>query len=323
MTNDLFPAKKNNKSGYIDISGNVVIDFQFDFFGSRIFSEGIAAVSINNKVGYINNKGDFIIEPKFDSALDFSEGMAVASFDNKYGFIDKLGNWIIKPVFYRADNFKNGLAFVMDSVTSKGIFINKEGNSVLTGKNFLISKYNEGLINCPDKKGWGYIDRFGNIAIEPIYKSAYPFFESKAAVAPVKDFDGKPNRKEKCCFIDTSGKILINKLFEGADLRFSEDLCAVYDNGYGFIDKVGNVVIPCDFYFVGHFSDGLSVFKPKGKNKKYGFIDTKGNVVIEPIFTHAESFKNGLSSVIMGDKYEDFHYGYINKNGKYIWEPSR
>ena len=323
MDGNLFPVQKNGKSGFIDKKGDIVIDFKFDFFGARNFNEGLAAVSINGKSGYIDSSGQIVIEPAFGIATNFCEGLAVVEYEGKYGYIDKKGNWAIQPKFYFAEDFNDGLAQVKKSVTCEGVFINKTGKIVLKYMNFLLSKYREGLINCPGKGGWGFIDKNGDFIIKPKYQYTSPFYENKAAVVPKKDFNNKPNRKEKYCFINHNAEILFQKLFEGADIRYSEGLCAVYDNGYGFIDDKGEYVIPCDFYFVSHFSDGLARFRPKGKNKKYGFIDTSGNVVIEPVFTSVKSFKNGLAQVIIGDEYEQFLYGYIDKQGNYIWEPSR
>jgi hypothetical protein len=99
-------------------------------------------------------------------------------------------------------------------------------------------------------------------------------------------------------------------------------MCAVWDNGYGYINDNGQLVIPCDFYLGQHFSEALAVVKPNGKDKSYGYIDKTGAMTINPIFTVAESFKNGLASVTIGKKHEDFKYGYIDKRGSYVWEPS-
>jgi KWG Leptospira. len=52
----------------------MVIPLQFDDVGK--FSEGLARVEINNKYGYIDQTGKMIITPQFDYALDFYDGLA-------------------------------------------------------------------------------------------------------------------------------------------------------------------------------------------------------------------------------------------------------
>jgi len=106
-TPNLFPAKKDGKSGYINSAGQIVIDFHFDFFGCRGFSEGLAGVLVNGKAGYIDSKGYFKIQPKFNLAMPFSEGLAYVELDNKYGYIDKSGEFVVKCLFrsYSATHF--------------------------------------------------------------------------------------------------------------------------------------------------------------------------------------------------------------------------
>lgn len=323
----LFPAKKDGKSGYINSKGQIVIDFEFDFFGSREFTEGLASILVNNKAGYIDTKGNFVIKPQFEMAMPFSEGLAYVSHNGKQGYIDKSGRFAIPPIYYSCNSFCDGYALVNDTVTSKGFFINKTGEAKLAGRNFLISEYREGLINCTDNKGnWGFIDIDGNTIINYAYKSTRPFYEGKAAVTPKKEINGKSNRKEKIGFINHQGELIIPQIFEGSEMKFSDGLCAIWNRDkdtFGYIDPKGEIVIPCELSYGDHFSEGMAAFTPKGRNKQYGYINKRGEVIIEPKFTSIESFENGLAEVIIGKEYESFLYGYVNKQGDYVWEPRR
>jgi len=57
----LFPVEKEGKFGYIDKTGNVIIESQFD--SAWDFSEGLARVSIEGKYGYIDDTGEYVISP--------------------------------------------------------------------------------------------------------------------------------------------------------------------------------------------------------------------------------------------------------------------
>jgi hypothetical protein len=320
MNDNLFQVRKDGKSGFINDKGQVVIDLVFD--GVSSFSEGLARIFVQNKVGFIDTKGNIKIQPKFDTVSEFSEGMAYAKIEDKFGYIDTSGEFVIQPKFYRCWYFENGYALVMQEVISKVCFIDKSGTIKLDGRNFLVSKFSEGLINCSDNGDWGFIDINGNFIIPPTYKYAREFSEGKAAVVPQK-INGKANRKDLYAFITRDNEIIIPPLFTGADIRFSEGMCAVYDNGYGYINDNGQLIVPCDYYLGQHFTEGFAVVKPSGKGKSYGYIDKTGAMTIKPIFTLAESFKNGLASVTIGKKYEEFKYGYIDKSGNYVWEPTR
>jgi hypothetical protein len=277
---------------------------------------------VGDKVGFIDTNGNIKIQPKFDTVSGFKEGMAYAKTGDKYGYIDIMGNYIIEPKFYQCWDFENGYALVMQEVVSTGCFIDRFGAIKLNGRNFLISKYSEGLINCSDNGDWGFIDINGNFIIPPTYKLTCEFSEGKAAVVP-KKINGKANRKELYAFINKYNEIIIPPLYTGADIRFSDGMCAVYDNGYGYINDNGQLIIPCDFYLGQHFSEGVAVVKPNGKGKGYGYIDKTGTMIINPTFTIAEDFINGLASVTIGKKFEEFKYGYIDKSGNYVWEPTK
>lgn len=317
----LYHVIKDGKSGFINNKGQVVIDFEFD--GASSFSEGLARIFVGDKVGFIDVKGNVLIQPKFDAALGFSDDLSVVTVGDKQGYINKKGEIVIKPVFYNASSFENGIARIMENILSQGCFIDKQGKVILTDRNFLVSKYSEGLINCSENGDWGYINLKGNFIIPATYKFAHEFSEGKAAVSPKKDAKGKPNKKGLYGFIDKYNTMVIPPLFQGSDIQFSEGLCAVWDNGYGYIDSIGNLVIPHEFDLGEHFTDGLAVFKPKDKNKQYGYIDKTGRTIIEPIFTSADNFENGLASVTIGKGYNQFKYGIIDKKGNYIWEPTR
>ncbi len=79
-TPDLFPIQQNDKWGYINKKGEVVIQPQFEGrLGESIgfFSEGLAVACIESrKCGYIDETGKFAINPQFEHASRFSEGLA-------------------------------------------------------------------------------------------------------------------------------------------------------------------------------------------------------------------------------------------------------
>lgn len=54
----LFPVYQNGKRGYIDKTGKIVINPQFD--DARHFTEGLASVNIGDKWGYIDKAGKIV-----------------------------------------------------------------------------------------------------------------------------------------------------------------------------------------------------------------------------------------------------------------------
>ena len=83
-----------------------------------------------------------------------------------------------------------------------------------------------------------------------------------------------------------------------------------------YIDKTGKVVVKPQFDMGNEFSEGLAAVSILGGG--VGFIDNKGKVVIKPQLQFAETFSEGLAKVDISNR-----HGYIDKTGKYVWEPSR
>lgn len=316
---NLYHIIKDGKSGFIDSKGKIIIDCVFD--GASTFSEGLARIFVNGKVGFIDTGGNVVIAPQFENAFGFSNGYAVATVDGAKGYINTSGEFTINPTYYNATDFNNEIALIQPDIISQSFFINKSGEIILNKFNYLISEYKEGLINCSNNDGWGFIDLNENFIIPPIYSYSLPFNEGLAPVILKKS--KKNQKKDFFGFINKSNEIVIEPIFNGVDVKFSEELCAVYDSGFGYINKNGELVIPYEFDIGEHFKDGLALVKEKGKNKKYGFINKKGNLQIPPIYNHADSFENGLASVIIGKEPSQFKYGFIDKKGNYIWEPTR
>lgn len=88
-SNGMYIAEKNNKYGYIDKQGKIIIPFKYDSIGS--FSEGLAAVAMDGKCGYINTDGELVIPCKYDSAGSFENGRAYVKTGGQYYSIDKNG----------------------------------------------------------------------------------------------------------------------------------------------------------------------------------------------------------------------------------------
>lgn len=84
---------------------------------------------------------------------------------------------------------------------------------------------------------------------------------------------------------------------------------------WGFIDRMGKVVIEAEYRKVDDFSEGMAgVLDPE--KDKWGYIDRKGRTVIEPKFEGARPFHEGLAAVKVDGK-----WGYLDKTGKLCVQP--
>lgn len=199
----------DSKYGCIDKKGITVIEPVSD--KEIVFSEGLAAVSIDGKYGYIDKSGKFIIPTQYEEAGDFSEGLASVKKwgEEMWFYIDKTDKDVFEAAFDIAEPFCEGLSFI--SIGKKSWFIDKTGRIVIELKKYNFKRFmqfphfSEGLCAVTIKsrsKKWhekgGFIDKQGNIVIEPVFDRVSSFRNGLAWV----DIDDKRG------YIDRTGKYI-------------------------------------------------------------------------------------------------------------------
>ncbi len=95
---DLVAFDRNDRWGFIDTTGKVVIPFDFQRAGQ--FSGGVARVLQDGHWGYVNKAGQLVIPPQFEWVGDFCDGIAEVWLKGAEGpeiaFIDLQGRVIVR-----------------------------------------------------------------------------------------------------------------------------------------------------------------------------------------------------------------------------------
>ena len=295
----LAAVKKNDKWGYINTKGDLVIPCEYDGY-PREFSEGLAPVDKNGKWGFINTKGEIVIPFEYDSADSFSEGLAAVKKNDKWGFINTKGDLVTPCEYDYTGKFSEGLAGVVKNY--KYGFINTKGDLVIPCEyDGYPLEFSEGLAPAGKNGKDGFINTNGEIVIPFEYDLALGFSDG---LAPVE-------KNDKWGFINTKGDLVIPCEYDGAG-SFSEELASVFKDGkWRIINTNGEVegTIDGDYEFVYDFSEGMACVSPS-KHGKWGFINTKGELVIPCEYESWSYFSNGVALVELNNK-----YGYIDKYG--------
>ena len=157
--NNLLPVQLDDKWGYIDKSGELVIPYQWEKAGT--FRNGIAYVYDDGQYGYIDRNGTFkvpmglkdsdltpikapdsglwgyadrdgkvVIPFEWEYAREFSEGLACVEKNGVCGFIDYSGALVIPRRFLWAGDFKDGYAPIHDCVRAEASHVSKDGTLV-------------------------------------------------------------------------------------------------------------------------------------------------------------------------------------------------
>lgn len=145
---------QDGRYGYIDKSGNVMIDFEFE--DAEKFSCGLAPVLIDGLWGVINEDGEVVIEPAYLTA-----SVATINADPYVG----------------SCTFWDGVGKVQDG--DQWILIDTQGNVVVDDPGFSgFYSCGNGLIAYQDAEStlWGYMTTDGKIAIEARFLTPDTFF---------------------------------------------------------------------------------------------------------------------------------------------------
>ncbi|MDP4284494.1 MAG: WG repeat-containing protein [Bacteroidota bacterium] len=182
-TNDLAAVSLNDKYGFVDLKGKVVIPLIYQKVTD--FEKGLANAIINHKAGLINTSGKVVIPIKYDDQflIEFdSKGYAPAALNNKWGYLDVTGKTIIPFIYDDAYPFVGDYAMVGKGKGKYGMIDCKNKISVpLIYSDFGVA--GEDLyIASLDKVKYGFIDHSGKVIIPFVYNSVGRFENGKSLV---------------------------------------------------------------------------------------------------------------------------------------------
>ncbi|MEG2957875.1 MAG: WG repeat-containing protein [Christensenellaceae bacterium] len=185
-------------------------------------------------------------------------------------------------------------------------YMDKEGNILIQPVYDYAGRFSEGVAEIRMNDKSGYIDKTGNIVIEAKYDTGLPKNDGIVTVYEIIE----PNTETHTVYLDEEGKELLRVecFFSGA---YSQGMIRVKDTETStmrFIDLTGKDVFDKEFTSVGDYFEGKAWFYEGATG---GYIDKKGNVLFEG-FTRAGDFSEGLAPVR-----KDGMWGYINEKGEF------
>jgi len=252
----LFPAVKDGKYGFIDLTGSFVIPPIFT--AAENFSEGMAAVYVGGR--------SFI-----DSSADLGTNKTVQFINQengKWGYIDRTGEIKIPPQFGYAKQFSEGLALVTlgEGMKGRAGYIDAHGLFKITPKF-------AALFSSPFKHG---IAAVRSAKIEEIRAVEGRFFDGSGNEISVSEAVGKQHEQNKEYWIDTSGNeidsikalgiVRVNRIAFKQKKNIQLYGRAFEVEQYGLKDDKGNIVVNAMFDSIGDF------YSPRN-GKAYGLTE--------------------------------------------------
>ncbi len=296
--------------------------------------------------------------PLFPLPEDGNLIMVCSNDSDLYGYIDTTGALRIPLQYTGAHNFFHGVALVRNRSTGYWGMINEAGDPVATYRYSDAESFSEGLAGVQDPSTglWGFINSTGQIVIPHKYltpsmdvlrNNNYFVYQFRNGLACVFV------SKTKCELIDKTGKVIIPAFDFASPVSKDSDLYQYIkpdektdyemDPNFGyadsdliwvenppgtltFYDTFGNAKYQAIGQLAWEYQDGLCAVSTKQNNHYFddevGYIDTAGKQITGFRFSYGGEFKNGVAQVLVEDNNSLFdNYGYIDRNGNYLWLP--
>jgi len=254
--------------------------------------------------------------PKIDYSGEFK----------KYGYVDSDNKWVIKPTYDFVENFSDGLAFVMKG--GEKFFIDKyekkvfslDCRSALSFKNGY-ARYEANPVGTGHSwRKCGVVNKVGGVVIPPIYEKIGSLNEDGVTVATIRrkvfivSVDSEPVDITKYCTISFPRVRYIRSSKEEAVTFKSKLLMVRTENGSGYLNYAGEMVIPDKYTDARPFSGDIALVK---EGEKWGAINTSGEVVVPFIWNSIDDpnprYKNGSKGFV--SFYSKGHKVYRNLEG--------
>ncbi|TDO93997.1 WG repeat-containing protein [Flavobacterium sp. 245] len=291
----LYPIKRNDKYGFINEKGEIIIEPKFDYTSG--FSNQVCGVTnklseinfeYNGEIYFhtastiINREGDILFPFKKYVTIDkYSEDVAFC-YDEKlrrHGVIDKNGEEIIPFIFSTSEIeysfFSNGLARIKRD--GKYGFINKNNEVVIPFDYDKASNFHNGYSLVKIKNKEFLINKNGEI-FKTKHNIISVFYEDRAIV----------KLKNRYGFINEKNELVIDYLYDRVVGVFTEEHClAKIGEKYGLINASGKAIIEFKFEEVRWIGNGVF---PVKIGKKWTLINLKGEMKFEPKFEYIHDF---------------------------------
>lgn len=287
----------NGKSGLIDIQGNVILDCVYDLILDFTDDWGIGYVELNGSWGVFNKEYKLLTKCIYDMFGEPHDGLVTLSIagNSKYGVLDVNDGSVVIPFeYYKLGNYSEGLfaAEIKENNRNKAGYINRNNQIVIPFIYAAVEDFSEGLAavhkydktansiygTIPTQK-CGFINKEGEVVIPFKFKwqfSTLKFSEGLCAIGTLNN-SRMMYEIDRNSFIDTTGNVVISGLFDDAEPFMNGVSRIKKDDKYGYINKKGEIIIPCQYDDYGYEKDCLCL---KKGDVEYHFT-YEGDIIIK------------------------------------------
>lgn len=295
------PFRQNNKWGYLDKNGKILISPQYEQVTD--FQKNMAGAKVEGNWGIINFSGKWLTSPRFNE-ININEHGAIATISDSSYIFDINGQFLHASAYRAIWKTEKSIAFQCDMMEIS--LADTKGNrlkdtyfqdAMPPSENLFAAKVSENK--------WSFFYETGNLAFKGTFYNVLPFKEGMAAVS-----NRGENGEDIWGFINYQGEQVIDFQYEKV-AAFSQGLALVKRNGlYGYIDKTGKNLVPCQYLQAKDFHQGFACVQ---KSDKWTYINALGKEIMAENYDYTLDFAEGIGVVMKNGK-----WGAVDENGKVI-----
>lgn len=371
--------------GFVDEEGREVVKPQYRIAGDYKF--GFVQVDVDGKSGILDREGRMVIEPKhgFIEAIaadrfrvseqrrlggesggeDFTGvkisyppggGISVSSVSfegaegSTSGIIDASGNWV-EPLGVKPRQFDKDDPSIRRSKRDKLWGLARDDGSWLVEPKFEeLDALSDGLARVKIDGKFGFIDKSGRFAIEPVFDKAWWFIpafghtsasrdgafgviDKSGAWVFRRDYQqvhfaikrGKDNsetvfgwhfkKADKWGFLDLDGHVVLDAAFDETISDYDGRLAGYKNKVLFYYRKDGSPLQPPNGQLIDAAMGGVPPFTLK-IGDKFGFVDSDGRALTPVHFDATAWVAAGIKNVKLDGK-----WGRIGRDGAWLIEP--
>lgn len=317
-----FPAKKDNRWGYIDHNGAETLicryDTTFAFTGElarvrysgqegiinkeglwqiRPTAEHITIINptrflARNKSGYqlLNEKGEVLFETA-EVLKPIVGGIAEITSDRRWGLIDLDGKRLSFPIYDWISDLQEGLAFIATLEGKKGILSPNGKMYIAAGPTTWEQLYSmkEGFIGAQIGRQQGFVDTNGKLRIANRYDTVSFFSDGMAAISI----------RGKWGYVDKIERLRVQPLYDKVMPYQNGNAIVQLSSRQGIIDKKGQLILPLEYDNITRLTNGRFLLK---QGNLIGLADAQGNRIISPKYDAVQDLQNGFLLVSRNGK---------------------
>lgn len=352
----LIAVKRNNKIGFVSLTGQQVTPNEYEDYLADNPKLGIIQVKKNGLWGFIDNSGREVMPPKYDVIITSSAplGTLLMRKGEDWGLVDTTGTEVLPPNYWAVYMLKPNYAAVQQDslwgvvqVDTKELIIPYQYNAIAGAKGNKLLAMQNGR--------WGIADFSGTTVVPFKYdKADNSAFET--GLLPVRI--GKQS-----LLVDTLGRELLGnaakktarlangnvwaKTPEGWQLQnpagtaikteafdrlrwYSSDMTvAIKDGAFGLLDNNGQFIKPFEYDSISYFTATTALVY---KEKKKGLVKSTGSSALPVNYYFVDAVGKGFYSICEGyyevQKRNNFpvrvvvcKFGLIDSTGKIVLPP--